>query len=63
LKPRTRAIAGVFSQATVTGAEDVEQVVLTDAQGDRTVIDLGNISYSSEPPGDDVRTLFAIPRP
>lgn len=63
LKPRTRAIAGVFSQATVTGAEDVEQVVLTDAQGDRTVIDLSNISYSSEPPGDDVRTLFATPRP
>lgn len=63
LKPRTKAIAGVFSQATVTGAADVEQVVLTDARGDRTVIDLGNISYSSDPPGADVRALFAIAQP
>jgi hypothetical protein len=63
LKPRTKAIAGVFSQATVTGAVDVEQVVLTDARGDRTVIDLGNITYSSDPPGDDVQALFAIAKP
>ena len=32
LKPRAKAIAGVFSEATVTGADDVEQVVLTDAR-------------------------------
>jgi len=63
LKPRTKAIAGVFSQATVSGAEDVEQVVLTDSQGDRTVIDLRAITYSSEPPGADVRALFAPTRP
>ena len=48
LKPRAKAIAGVFSQATITGAEDVEQVVLIDAQGDRTVIDLSDITYSSD---------------
>jgi hypothetical protein len=62
LKPRTKAIAGVFSQATVSGAADVEQVVLTDARGDRTVIDLRNVSYSSDPAGADVRALFAIAR-
>jgi Outer membrane lipoprotein carrier protein LolA len=60
LKPRTRAIAGVFSQATVSGTADVEQVVLTDARGDRTIIDLRNVSYSSDPPDADVRALFAI---
>jgi outer membrane lipoprotein carrier protein LolA len=63
LKPRTKAIEAVFSQATVSGAEHVEQVVLTDAQGDRTVIDLANITYSSEPPGADERALFAPARP
>ena len=38
-------------------------VVLTDARGDRTVIDLTGITYSSDPPGADVRALFALPRP
>jgi len=32
--------------------------VLTDAQGDRTVIDLRAIIYSSSPPDADVRALF-----
>jgi hypothetical protein len=63
LKPRNKAIAGVFSQATIAGAEDVEQVVLTDAKGDRTVIDLHDITYSSDPAGADVRALFAPARP
>ena len=62
-KPRGKAIAGVFKAATVTGSDDVEQVVLTDARGDRTVIDLSGISYASEPPGADVRALFAPPNP
>jgi hypothetical protein len=63
LKPRTKAIADVFSQAIVTGAAEVEQVVLTDRRGDRTVIDLSDISYSSDLPGPDVRALFAIAPP
>jgi hypothetical protein len=63
LRPRAKAVAGVFSEATVAGAENVEQIVLTDAHGDRTVIDLTGISYSSDPPGADVRALFALPRP
>jgi hypothetical protein len=63
LKPRAKAIASVFKEATVTGAGDVEQVVLTDARGDRTVIDLSGITYSSDTPGVDVRALFTLPRP
>ena len=63
LRPRAKAIAGVFKEATVAGSDDVEQVVLTDARGDRTVIDLAGITYSSDPPGADVRALFALPRP
>ena len=63
LKPRAKAIAGVFREATVAGAGDVEQIVLTDAHGDRTVIDLTDITYSNDPPGADVRALFALPPP
>lgn len=63
LKPRNAAIANVFAQATVAGAGDVQQVVLTDARGDRTVIDLSAITYSNDPPGADIRALFAPARP
>jgi hypothetical protein len=63
LRPRGKAIATVFKDATVAGSDDVEQVVLTDARGDRTVIDLSSISYASEPPGADVRALFAPTKP
>ena len=62
LRPRAKAIAGVFRKPPVAGSDDVEQVVLTDARGDRTVIDLTGITYSSDPPGADVRALFALPR-
>jgi len=62
LRPRAKAIASVFRDATITGRDDVEQVVLTDAQGDRTVIDLSAITYSGDPPGADLRALFALPR-
>jgi hypothetical protein len=63
LRPRAKAVAGVFREATIAGGDDVEQVVLTDAQGDRTVIDLSGINYSNEPPGAGLRALFALPRP
>ncbi|HMN44778.1 MAG TPA: outer membrane lipoprotein carrier protein LolA [Povalibacter sp.] len=63
LKPRSSAIASVFRQATVTGSGDVEQVVLTDAHGDRTVIDLSAIEYSEAAAGADVRALFAPAKP
>ena len=63
LKPRNRAMASVFAQATVAGKDDVEQVVLTDARGDRTVIDLTGITYADAAPTADVRALFAPSRP
>jgi Outer membrane lipoprotein carrier protein LolA len=62
LKPRAGAISSVFKAATVAGSDDVEQVVLTDAHGDRTVIGLTDITYSSDPAGADVRASFALPR-
>ena len=58
LKPRGGAIANVFVQATISGARDVEQVVLTDAQGDRTVIDMTAIDYSNAAPSAATRALF-----
>lgn len=63
LKPRAGAIAAVFKQATVSGVADVEQVVLTDAHGDRTVIELSGIEYSGSPPDSRVRGLFNPARP
>lgn len=58
LEPRGDAIASVFVNATVSGNDDVEQVVLTDARGDRTVIDLARVEYSSSPPSASTRALF-----
>jgi len=58
LKPKSATIGSVFTQATITGARHVEQVVLTDAHGDRTVIDLASIHYSSDAPSTAVLELF-----
>jgi len=63
LKPRGGAIASVFVHATVSGTNDVEQVVLTDAHGDRTVIDLTGIEYSNAAPSAATRALFNATRP
>ena len=57
------AIANVFVQATVSGVADVEQVTLTDAHGDRTIIDLTQIQYSNAPPAAATRALFAPAKP
>lgn len=59
LRPRGSAIAAVFTQATVSGTADVEQVVLTDTHGDRTVIDLTAIAYSNAAPDAATRARFA----
>lgn len=59
LRPKSATIGSVFKQATITGAKDVEQVVLVDAHGDRTVIELKDIRYSPNEPGSDVKALFA----
>jgi outer membrane lipoprotein-sorting protein len=58
LRPKSATIGSVFKQATITGAKVVEQVVLVDAHGDRTVIDLKDIQYSAEPPSADLQALF-----
>jgi Outer membrane lipoprotein carrier protein LolA len=58
LRPKSATIGSVFKQATITGAKNVEQVVLIDAHGDRTIIDLKDIRYSPASPGPDVQALF-----
>jgi len=63
LRPRGGAIGSVFTRATVSGRADVEQVVLTDAHGDRTVIDLSAIEYSNAPPDAATRARFAPAKP
>lgn len=40
LRPRDAALAALFRQATLSGGEQVEQVTLFEAAGDRTEIDL-----------------------
>jgi hypothetical protein len=62
LKPRGGAIAKVFTQATISGDADVEQVVLTDSHGDRTVIDLSAIEYS-DAVSAATRNLFTPAKP
>jgi outer membrane lipoprotein-sorting protein len=59
LKPRASTVAGVIRQVTVTGSDDVEQVELVDAQGERTVLELGAIQYSGDAPREDVRALLS----
>ena len=58
LRPKSATIGSVFRQATITGAKDVEQVVLVDAHGDRTVIDLKGTQYSAAAPSAAVTALF-----
>lgn len=59
LKPRSAALAHVFDRATLSGARHVEQIVLTDARGDRTVIELRDIRIVAAPPDAQTRALFA----
>lgn len=62
LKPRAGTVSGAIGQIIVAGSDDVEQVVLGDAQGDRTVIDLSDIRYSGAAPDAETRALFSQPR-
>ncbi len=62
LRPRSAAMASAFKEATITGGKDVEQIVLIDAQGDRTLIDLADIEYSTAAPDAGVRALFGMPQ-
>ncbi|MBC7982856.1 MAG: outer membrane lipoprotein carrier protein LolA [Candidatus Obscuribacterales bacterium] len=58
LKPKSTAIAGVFKEALISGATEIEQVILIDKHGDRTVINLHEIDYSNHAPSAEVRALF-----
>jgi hypothetical protein len=59
LRPRATGLASVLRQVTVTGADDVEQVELTDAQGERTLIELSAIRHSPDAPPAAVTRLLA----
>jgi hypothetical protein len=45
LEPRAAGLARVFRRAIVTGGTSVERVVLEDGNGDRSEIDLLDVSY------------------
>jgi outer membrane lipoprotein-sorting protein len=59
LRPKGNAIASVFKEAIVSGANDVERIVLIDKRGDRTEIDLRAVQYSPTA-STDVRALFNL---
>jgi hypothetical protein len=63
LKPRAKSVERVFGEATVEGTDEVERIVLTDAHGDRTTIELTGITYSGDAPGAEVRAQFVLPHP
>jgi hypothetical protein len=58
LRPKSSAIANVFKEAVVSGAKEVEQIVLSDRHGDRTVIELQGVVHTVDPPSEAVRALF-----
>lgn len=59
LAPKSSAAASVFQRAALSGAANVEQIVLIDRLGERTVVELRELSISTEPPDAAVRALFA----
>lgn len=63
LEPRSGTLSGVIGRVTISGSADVEKVELTDAQGERTLIELGAIEYSAEGPAAEVRALLDPKRP
>lgn len=58
LRPTVSAIASVFKEAVVSGAAQVDTLVLRDANGDRTEIGFTDIRYASGVQPAD-RALFA----
>ncbi len=53
LRPTVPAIAAVFKEATVSGAAQVEALMLRDANGDRTEISFSDVLYSADVPAED----------
>ena len=58
LRPRTAALGSVFKQALITGDATVKTVVLNDANGDSTVIELRDVQYDSKGLTADERRRF-----
>lgn len=58
LRPRAAAVRGVVAEAIVSGDSRVERVVLRDARGDRTEIDLADVRYETAPLSDTERAQF-----
>lgn len=58
LRPRTAALGSVFKQATISGDATVKTVVLDDANGDSTVIELRDVQYDSKGLSADERRRF-----
>lgn len=58
LRPKTSALGSVFKQAMLTGDSTVETVILEDANGDSTVIDLRGVQYDPKGLTADERRRF-----
>jgi hypothetical protein len=58
LQPRSAALASVFRQATISGDATVKTVVLEDANGDSTDIELRDVQYDPKGLTADERRRF-----
>ena len=58
LRPKTAALGSVFKQAMISGDATVKTVILDDANGDSTVIDLRDVQYDSKGLTADERRRF-----
>jgi hypothetical protein len=58
LRPKTPALASVFKQAMISGDATVKTVILDDANGDSTIIDLNDVQYDSKGLTADERRRF-----
>jgi len=54
LKPTVQAIAAVFSDAVVSGEGQVQNLLLRDANGDRTEISFSDAQYAAAPSAQDL---------
>lgn len=59
LRPVSSAVAAVFREGVISGAAQLETVVLHDANGDRTEIVFKNTRYERAPPGSQDLQRFA----
>jgi Outer membrane lipoprotein carrier protein LolA len=58
LKPKRTTMTAVFAQAVIRGAEQVQEIELTDSRGDRTVIRLVEVELLQRDPTSAERALL-----